>query len=179
MAIISATDFKVQTAAMAAALTAAWKDSAKTEMAAEIKNPHHPLRRVMKFFLTDGATGVITSDDGYVDAAYAGNFPSKGNGLDIVADVLPVLSTATVEDAAPTQIVLTFDAAITGYVDVTEGGTLTTEKEITNISVSGAVMTITVDSAYISTDTILVSGIFYGGLVGLTLTDQAVTNNVA
>ena len=179
MALETEANFKTQVAAIAAALTIAWSDTVKTEIAAEIKNPHHPLRKLLKFLIFDSATGVVTADDAYVTAAYAGNFPSKPNGLDIVADVLPVLSTATVEDAAPTQIVLTFDAAITGYADVTEGGTLTTEKEITNISVAGAVMTITVDSAYISTDTILVSGIFYGGLVGLTLTDQAVTNNVA
>ena len=179
MALVDATTFKAQVAAMAAALTTAWSDTIKTEVAAEIKNPHHPLRRINKFFLLNGETMVVTADDAYVDAAYAGNFPNKGSGLSIVGDVIPVLSTATVEDAAPTQIVLTFDAPISGYTGISVAGTVTTEKAISNVSIAGAVVTVTVDSAYISTDTITLSGVFYGGLNSLTLVDQVVTNNVA
>ena len=179
MALVDKATFQTQVAAMAAALTTAWSDTIKTEIAAEIKNPHHPLRRVNKFFFFNGATGVVTANDSYTDAAYAGNFPNKGNDLDRVGNIIPVLSTATVEDAAPTQIVLTFDAPISGYTGISVAGTVTTEKAISNVSIAGAVVTVTVDSAYISTDTITLSGVFYGGLNSLTLVDQVVTNNVA
>ena len=180
MAIIDATAFKVQTAAMAAALTAAWKDSAKTEVAATIRNPLHPLRQYSKFFTFDAATGIVSADDTYVDACYAGLAPSKGSQLDKITDVVMALVSAAVADLAPTLIVVTFDTTITSVRKLSIAGTVTTEKAISSVSIEGAVVTIEVDSAYISTDTITVSGDFYGNSLNyVTLTDEAVTNNVA
>ena len=177
MAIVSAATFKTQVAAMATALTTAWKDSAKTEVAASIKNPTHGLRKIEKFFNFNAATGVVTSDDDYIDDCYAGNLPSKGSKLDVVSTVAMVLSTATVENAAPTQIVLTFAEAIRTASNISVGGAANTVGEI---SISGAVVTITVGTAYVSTDTINVTGTFTGhSLNSILLAAEVVTNNVA
>lgn len=87
MALIDSTAFKVQTAAMAAAMTAAMADDTDNGVAAEIRNPAHPLRQFEKFFNFDPVTGIVTSDDSYIDDCYAGFAPSKGNQLDIIADL--------------------------------------------------------------------------------------------
>ena len=178
MAQVTAADFKTQVAAMAAALTIAWSDTVKTEVAASLKNPIHPLRQIMQFFIVNNATGVVTANDAYVDAAYAGKYPPQIDALARVLEVIPVLVSAAVADADPSDIVLTFDGNITSIADISVAGTVTTEKTINSISVSGAVVTIVVSSPYIMTDTITVSGTFSSGLDSLTLTAEAVTNNV-
>jgi len=180
MAIVSAATFKTQVATMATALTAAWKDSVKTEVAGSIANPLHGLRRVEKFFNFNSSTGVVTSDDGYIDAVYAGETPNKPNALSVITKEVMALSTATVEDASPTIIVLTFDQTITEAQNVSVGGDAAPAKTISGISIAGAVVSITVNTAYINADTITVTGTFLGQrLNSILFEDQAVTNNVA
>jgi hypothetical protein len=178
MALESAANFKAAIATAAADITTAWSDTVLTEIAAEIRNNHHPLRKLKKLFLFNAATGVVTANDAYIDACYAGSFPNVGTGFDKDANIAISLSTGTVEAAAPLNIVLTFNRGVTSFRDLSIGGTVTTAKAISSVSISGAVMTITVTTAYISTDTISVSGTFYSGLDNVTLADEAITNNV-
>ena len=86
MAQVTDTVFKAAVAAAAVQLTSAWSDDTTTEVAAELKNPRHPLRAVEKLFLFHAATGVVTSNDAYIDAAYAGKYPSQPVSFDKVAD---------------------------------------------------------------------------------------------
>lgn len=180
MAIVSAATFKTQVAAMATALTIAWKDSAKTELPISISNPLHGLRQVEKFFSFNAKTGVVTSDDAYIDAVYAGDTPSKPNALNVITDHTMTFSTATVEAATSTVITLTFTEAVKA-TGVTVGGDASPVKTIVSTVSSGLTVLITVNTAYINADTITVSGTFTGTDLRkqvVTLTDQAVTNNV-
>ena len=179
MAIVTEVNFKAANALAAAQLTVMFQDTVKTEMAVALKQPYQPLRRLEKLWILDPATGVVTSNDDYITLAYAGGFPNVGSQTKAIGDIVPVLSTATVEDAAPSNIVLTFDTSITRMEALAIAGTVTTEKTITGVSVSGAVVTLTVSSPYISTDTITVSGVFFSGNNQMTLAAEAVTNNVA
>jgi len=179
MALVTAADFKTQAAAMAAALTTAWSDTVGTFVAAEIAHNHHPLRNIKKLFNFNPATGVVTSNDDYIDAAYAGNYPNKGTDFGVDTKLAVALATGVVEDAEPADIVLTFNQAITSVQGLSVGGTVTTPKAISSISIVGAVVTIVVDSAYIATDVITLSGSFTsvnGTQIGLI--DQSITNNV-
>jgi len=178
MALESATNFKAAIATAAADITTAWSDTVLTEIAAVIRNNHHPLRQLKKLFLFNQTTGVLTSNDAYIDAAYAGNFPSVGSGHDKNAVIAVSLTTGTVEDAADKNIVLTFNNGITSFVGLSIGGTVTTPKAIAGVSIAGAVVTVTVDTSYIATDTITLSGTFYKGTDNVTLTDESITNNV-
>ena len=180
MSIVSAATFKTQVAAMATALTTAWKDSVQTELPKEISNPLHGLRRVEKFFNFNAKTGVVTSDDAYIDAVYAGDTPSKGNALNVITDHTLIFSTATVEAATSAVITLTFSEYVKA-TNVTVGGDAAPSKTIVSTVSSGYTVAITVNTAYINADTITVSGTFTGTDLRkqvVTLTDQAVTNNV-
>lgn len=86
MALIDATAFKTAIAAAAVQLTAAWKDTVNDGVALDIKHPSHPLRRVEDLFNFDPATGVVTSDDNFIDAAYAGMVTQKGNDFEVITD---------------------------------------------------------------------------------------------
>ena len=178
MALESATNFKAATALAAVQLTAALQDTVKTELAAEVKQPYQPLRRIDKLFILNNATGVYTSNDAYIDLAYAGNFPNVGSNTKGIGNILPVLVSADVEIAAPSDIVLVFDKPISKLEALAVAGTVTTEKTITGFSVDGATVTIFVSSPYIVSDTITASGIFYVGNNQVTLAAEAVTNNI-
>ena len=178
MALISEVNYKAAVALAAAQLTIMYSDTVKTEVAAEIRNPKHPLRRLKNVFLFNPVTGVVTSNDDYITAAYAGNYPTAPAQFDKVADRLPVLVSATVEDAAPADIVLTFDDNITAAQALLLGGAGSTGKTIAGVSIVGAVVTITASADYANAEVIEINGVFYNGLNNLTLTDQAVTNNV-
>ena len=78
MARIDATAAKAAAALAAAQLTAIMQDDTLTEPAVDNKNNHSPLRGIQKMFLYNAVTGVYTSNDTYIDAAYAGNFPTSG-----------------------------------------------------------------------------------------------------
>ena len=87
MALITAAAFKTEVAAMATALSAVYKDTVLARMPEEIRNPMHPLRKIEKYFIFNADTGVVTPDDAYVDDAYAGLTPSKGNPFDKVTNL--------------------------------------------------------------------------------------------
>ena len=50
MALETATNFKAAIATAAADITTAWSDTVLTEIAADIRNNHHPLRNLKKLF---------------------------------------------------------------------------------------------------------------------------------
>jgi len=54
------------------------QDDTLTEPAVDNKNNHSPLRAIDNMFLYNASTGVYTSNDAYIDAAYAGNYPTSG-----------------------------------------------------------------------------------------------------
>ena len=179
MAIVSATAFKAAIATAAADLTTALTDDTVTHTALEISNPMHPLRQIEKFFTYNAATGVVASDDAYIDAAYAGATPSKGNPFDAVSNWLPLtLVSATVEDAEPSDVVLTFSRAISNYSNVSVGGDA--PRGVTGTAIVTVVATVTVSAPYVNGDVITISGTFRT-LDGATiqLATEAVTNNVA
>ena len=179
MALESEVNFKAAAALAAVQLTVMWQDTVKTEMAAVIKNPHHPLRDLNRLFSEDPATGVVVSRDSYIAAAYAGsgyNVPYLTG--EKVGTILPVLVSADIEIAAPRDIVLVFDDNITGFQDVAIGGAGSAGKTIAGIAVEGATVTITVSADYIAADVVTVDGLFRNGNVGLTLAAEAVTNNI-
>lgn len=100
--------------------------------------------------------------------------------------VAPTLSTATVENAAPADIVLTYSESLdTGSVPATGDFTPSGGKTVTAVAVSGTTVTVTVDTAYVSTDTITISYTAGANPIqdvhgndAADLTNQAVTNNV-
>ncbi len=78
MARIDATAAKAAAALAAIQLTAIMQDDTLAELAVENSKNHSPMRGIKKLFLLDPATGVYTSNDNYIDSAYAGNFPTSG-----------------------------------------------------------------------------------------------------
>ena len=180
MALESAVNFKAAIATAAADITTAWGDTVLTEIAKPIRHNHHPLRKLNKLFILNPATGVVTANDAYIDAAYAGNFPNVPNGLDKVTKVAMALTTATVEDAAQSNIVLTFAEPISKVFEISVGGDAAPAKTIAGIVIAGAVVTVTVNTDYDNGDVITLSGRFQGlKLNSIILDDQSVTNNVA
>ena len=190
MAIISAADFKTQTALMAAALTLAWLDDGETAVAVSISDPKHPLRKVDKFFNFNPATGVVTADDDYVDAAYAGLTPNKGSQLDKVTGFPLNLVSAAVADATPTIITLTYSRNLKNQhpapADFVIGGTQS--YLVTDVVVNGAKVSLVSASAFVNGETITITyaadsaikleAIKDGTLVAA-LSAEAVTNNVS
>ena len=181
MARVDATAFKAAMALAAAQFTAALQDDTLTELAVDYKHNHSPGRNIDKLLLLDANTGVYTSNDAYIDSFFAGNYPNVGTQVGGDGAVTPAtLSTATIEDAAPANIVLTFDRVITNASGVSIAGAGSAGKTILGVSIDGAVVTITVSADYINGDVVTVSGQFQPvGLNATVLTDQAVTNNVA
>jgi hypothetical protein len=86
MTVVTDVNFKAAIALAAAQITIAWSDTILTEVAQPLKNPMAPLRNIEKLFNFDAATGVVTSNDGYIDECYAGKAPSVGSQFDKVAD---------------------------------------------------------------------------------------------
>jgi hypothetical protein len=186
MARINATAAKAAAALAAVQLTTILQDATLTELFNDYKDNHHPMRGLEKLFLLAPATGVVTSNDAFITAAYAGAFPTSGiqAGRQSQGPATPIaLSTATVEDAAPTRIILTFDRAViqNPATAISIAGTVTgDDKVISSIAYAGAVVTITVTVAYINGDTISTTGRFFGNHGNyIDLAAQAVTNNVA
>lgn len=170
MALPNITVYKTEMDKIVAALKVMWA-------APETNNPHHPLRNLGRQMLAPEGIASLKSDTDYIDEAYAGKFPMKGSDINSkVFSTILALTTATVEDAAPTDIVLTFAEDVTFVGNVSVGGEA---KVIDTIVVVGAVVTITVTVAYAVGNTINVSGNFQGvsGAVA-TLVNSVVTNNV-
>ncbi len=92
-----------------------------------------------------------------------------------------MLSTATVEDAAQANIVLTFDDIIVSVDGLTLGGDADPAKIISGIAIASNVVTITVSVDYDNGDTITIAtGNFRSNKNNyLALAAEAVTNNVA
>jgi hypothetical protein len=77
MARVDATAAKAAAALAAAQLTVIMQDDTIASLAADNKENATPMRRIESLFILDADTGVYTSNDAYIDSAYAGNFPHK------------------------------------------------------------------------------------------------------
>jgi hypothetical protein len=191
MAIVDAATFKTQVATAAAALTTAIQDDTDTMVAREIFNRMTGLRQIEKLFNFDPATGVVSSDDTYIDACYAGAFPNKGTQFDVSApSVAPaaVAAGSTVEDATPTTatLILTQDVRVEQAVltDFTLGGTYA--GAITAVTKGKSSLIFTLDTAVVFGDTLTIaytragSSIINSRAIQLAdFTATAITNNVA
>ena len=180
-ALESAANIKIAAATAAADLTTIWTDTVATHTALEIRNGKHPLRQIEKLFLFNAATGVVTSDDDYIDAVVtAGTAPNKGNQFDVVTDWLPLtLVSADVEIAEPADIVLVFNRAVQDQDNVTIGGAGSAGKTILSVTIVSATVTIVVSADYIAADVITVTGDFRTlDNAKLVLKDESVTNNI-
>jgi len=183
MARIDATAAKAAAALAAAQLTTILQDDTLTELFNDYKQSNHPMRGVEKLFLLAPATGVVTSNDAYIDAAYAGNYPTSGieSGRQSQGTPTPItLVSAAVADADPDIIVLTFSEKVFENQSnrIAVGGTVTTEKKISSIDYNGTIVNVQVDSAYINGDVITTTLRLFGNRGYIDLVDQAVTNNV-
>ena len=179
MALESAINIKAAAALAAVQLSVIWTDTVVTHTALDIRNPMHPLRQIEKLFLYNANTGVVSSNDAYIDAVVTGGeAPNIGNPFDLVADWLPItLTTATAETAEAANIVLTFSRDIANAANVTIGGD--TVKSIVSVTIVAAVVTIVVSADYIAADTITVSGEFRtADSANILLAGQVVTNNI-
>ena len=180
MALVTAVAFKAAVATAAADFTTAMTDTVLTRTALEISNPMHPLRQVEKWFNYNPDTGVVTADDAYIDQAYAGITPSKGNPFDVVANFeVLALTTATVETGNPRDIVLTFSRDVANASAVTSGGAASAGKSIVSVTIVSAVVTVVVSADYIAAGVITVSGDFRTeDSAKLVLSGESVTNNI-
>ena len=180
MAKVSAASFKGLITSASADITQALSDDTILGTASEFVNPMRPERQLERLFNFDPATGIYTANDLYIDAAYAGRRPNvptppsqkvaKGTNL--------ILVSATVENAAADDIVLTFNKYI---AKLRSGPILGGEaKTLSGTVIASAVVTVTVTVAYVNGNTILISGTFEAvdGSI-LSLVGQVVTNNVA
>lgn len=107
--------------------------------------------------------------------------------LEAVPDfTAPTVVSATVEDANPDRIVITYSELLNNSSVPANGDfAVSGGKTVTNVSISGAVVTLTVDSDYIATDNITVSYTQgtnkikdLAGNNAANLTSRAVTNNI-
>ncbi|MFC1957812.1 SwmB domain-containing protein, partial [Chloroflexota bacterium] len=122
------------------------------------------------------------------DAANLTNQSVTNNVADVAA---PVLSTATVENAAPADIVLTYDKSLDAVSvpatgDFTIGGADAGGQAVSSVAVSGTTVTLTMDSAIVFGNVITISYTAgtnpiqdSAGNDAANLNNQAVTNNVA
>ncbi len=186
MARITATAAKAAAATAAVDLTTILQDDTLEELFLDYKNAQHPIRKFENFFLVDAATGVVTSNDDYIDNAYAGDYPTSGieSGRQDAGVPSPLLVvSATLETAQPRDIVITFNQKIFAnpQTAMTIAGAGVGAKTIVSvtISTSGLVMTIVVSADFINTDVVTVSGRVFGNHNNyLDLTAEAVTNNI-
>jgi len=99
----------------------------------------------------------------------------------------PVLVSATVEDAAPADVILTYDKALDEASTPATTDFILAGKTISLVVVSGTTVTVTVSVAYEYGDTITISYTAgdnpiqesISGIDALSFSDQAVTNNIA
>ena len=180
MAKVTATVFKAQAALMAAAMTTMLQDDTLTEVASDFKNNHHPAREFMRMFAINLATGVVTDIDKYVDDFYAGKYPLVPHMQQGNAPRTPlVVVSATLETANPRNIVITFNAQLKQARFTTIAGAAAAGKTIVSVTTVGAVMTVVVSADFVALDVVTVSSNVFGvGYNNLTLTDQAITNNI-
>lgn len=183
MARIDATAAKAAAALAAVQLTTILQDDTIARLAVENRPNHSPMRAVASLFLIDPATGEVTANDNYIDAAYAGNFPTSGieSGRQSQGTPAPIaLVSATIEPASPADIVLTFSKDIFDNQNdrLSVGGAAGELKAIANIDYDGAVVTVTMDSDFIVADVATVTLRLFGNRGYINLTDQAVVNNI-
>lgn len=190
MAQISEAAAKTAAAAAAVQLTLIFGDSVDTRCHGKLYHPSHPMRQIEKLFNFNPLTGVVTSDDVYITAAYDNVREMKKSEFAVLARATAALSTATVEDADKSKIIITYDMQLdTGMVPeaadfvVTEDGAPTA---ISAITVSGATLNIDMNGDFANGDTITID--YNPGLKKvradiagnpvLALSGQVVTNNV-
>jgi len=183
MARVDATAAKAAAALAAAQMTIILQDDTLTELFSDYKENHHPMRSMDSMFLLAPATGVVTANDAYIDSAYAGNYPmdSIKSGRQSQGTPTPItLTTATIEAAAPADIVLTFSQNIFDNQNdrISVGGAAGELKAILSITYAANVVTITMDSDFIAADVATVTARLFGNRGYIDLTDQAVTNNI-
>ena len=190
MAIKSKAAIDTQLDAAAAALTSAWADDTDTRMAGVLNHPSHPLRQVEKLFKINANTGVVTTDTDYLAKAYDdGKTLAKKNPFDVISKPLAAISTATVEDADVSAIIITFDMALEeGFKPVAGDFALTTDgapTAVSTVAISGAVLTLDCDDDFVNGDTISVAYTpgsipIHAAIAGQPVAafSQSVTNNV-
>ena len=195
MALITKADFKTEVDTMATALTTAWKDTVDTRLNGNIYHPTHPLRQLNKLFLFNEDTGVVTKNTAYIDEAFNNNKTLPvGDPFALMAMPLAALSSATVENGAKKDVVLTYDMVLDNTMAVAElkllytvGGNSDPVKAIVSAAFSTTKVTITVDTDYVAGKTITVSYLGTGAfevtadIIGspvAALAAQAVVNNV-
>ena len=183
MALVTNTVYKTQAAAVATALTTIYQDtSASNKVASEIADPKHPLRDVVKLLNYDPKTGTWTSNDALIDAVYAGANNNKGTRTiqSFGEPVAEGLATATVENAAPTDIVLTYNVNVKEIISSFAATVNAAAATITNVAIAGTKITLTLSAAVTAGQTVVVTmgGVEHTDLSQTQLTNQAVTNNV-
>lgn len=191
MALESQANFKTAIAAAAVQLTTALQDTVDTKTAGVIADPTHPLRQIEKLFSFAPLTGIVTKDDTYIEAFFDDNkIHSKKNPFDVLAKALAALSTATVEDADKSKIIITYDMQMdTGSLPLVADFGLTTDGTPTAIStvvVTGATVTLDCNADFANGDAITIDytpgrkpiKAAIAGFNSLALAAQVVTNNV-
>lgn len=131
-----------------------------------------------------GANPIQDTTGNHVDAISSQAVTNNIAAPDAVA---PVLQTATVENANPNKIILTYNEdLLTSPLPATSDFSVSGGKTVSSVSIVGPVVTLTVDSNYSAGNTITVS--YTGGTnkikdlsgnLAANLSSQAVTNNVA
>lgn len=130
-------------------------------------------------------TNLINSLEG---TSAASGTPSIAVDYAAVVDVTaPTISTATVENAQPTRIVITYnEALLASPLPATGDFTVSGGKTVSTVGISGSVLTITVNSAYVNGNAIKISYVpgtnkvkDAAGNIAQAFTLLAVTNNVS
>lgn len=118
---------------------------------------------------------------------FSATFSGSGTLNQRVVDfTAPVLSSAVVDNAAPSKVVLTYNEALdTGSVPAVGDFVTSPAKTISSVTVSGSKVTVTTSTNFLSTDTITVSYTKgtdpiqdIEGNDAVNLSSQAVTNNI-
>ena len=105
----------------------------------------------------------ITGHFGHIINAYEGTSgtagtPSIAIELPTAQDTAaPTLVSATVENAQPTKLVLTYSEALTANTPTSSSFTLSNSKTVASVAVSGSTVTITANSAWVNGNVITVS----------------------
>ena len=184
MARIDATAAKAAAALAAVQLTTILGDDTLTELFNDYKENHHPMRGTDKLFLLDPATGIVTSNDAYIDAAYAGNFPTSGidSGRQSQGTPTPItLVSAIIADASPGVITLTFSEGVYDRQEMWTAiaGVGAAGRTLTSIKASGESIVATYSPIFEAGGVVTISGRFFGNRGYIDLTDEAVTNSIA